>query len=133
MSQSAVSSAALFLPTPTSRSASQTVATKPPKELRFADLITLEPRLSDLDARARGLYATASRRKRRCGVRLFYDKIQPEMIQLVGNRRGWVHPVLSSTAAFVCAYNHLFSLRSARRGCGCAIPSDIPLSLIAAL
>ena len=82
----------------------------PPIPLTFEQLAKLEPRLSQLEAQAVQLAREWGNRNRQARLRLFYQLIKPKMVELVGNFRRQVHPVLSGSHAYCCTYDRLAGL-----------------------
>lgn len=90
------------------------------ESVTWEKLCKLEPALLNLELTARSL-ARAEGRKRvnRCGNRVWYDRIKPRLIHLVGWCREDKHPVLSTSKAYDTAYQHLYSIMPDCRRCSC--------------
>ncbi len=88
--------------------------------LTFDDLCKLEPRLRALETATR-VAARIENRKRlyRCGNRVFYRDIKPQLVWYVGFQRRDEHPILSTSEAYDVVYDHLYKMMPDCRVCSC--------------
>lgn len=104
--------------------------------LTWSQLAMIEPRLADLESDVGARLTAMANEAQFCRVDEFYDRVKPPLFKLVGwhreepppdwHREGpsWLQrtmdqAVLSSSAAYDTAYNHLLELLPPCRGGGC--------------
>ena len=84
--------------------------------ITWAGLIEAEPRLRDLYDYARAVKATTSTF---CANDIWYEKIKPQLLYLVGWYCQSDNPILTTTGAYELAINMIYDQLPACRDCGC--------------